>query len=590
LKKLSFFFAVLLLLTGLHAGCIPADDSESTPQPATGGVASVDSNINIKDIDITQQNEQTVVTFSLLSGSRKAGYPESKLAELPPYEIKLLDQPQRLMIRFDNISFRDYEPKVSWAISDFVLGLFREVPADDDSLIIYIQLSRSASFDVSEKEGSLSVALTPGKENESTQYYCVSNSFYEHQEGRWPEEIDMQPVLCSDLQTKLLISKPFDTKEEAESYMQSIKPQLKEALPDAVLSVIDVAKSALPDFITDIDYLQVEGHRVLMKDGTYPETSVLLENGRYLATAPDGSIAFSRFYKPEEPVLDQERFLMSEQLWILDANGRLQSINASEFFTIDKAAFSIDGRYIAILDKSIENRVLYVYDFESQTLINLGEEGFGSQTVDFTWSDASNTLYAMTGNDTTKQMKSCAFSGDGSIAISAVEEQEGAEGHVAVWQGRLFFADSAAGKIYEIAETRREITDGVDIRVQPDSNYLIVLETEPSQDEQVFTNLKLCDVDSGETQYIVQDSAIESFAFMRGGTVYYLDAMAENTKGDYPYGLYAYDIAIASLDEVALCSTNEFATSASGMLYFIDYLGEFNNGFYATYTYDLNAK
>ncbi len=589
MKKLCFFFAILVLLSGSFAGCVPVNDDESTPQPATGGVASVNNNINIKDIDITRQNEQTVITFSLLSGSRKAGYPESKLTQLPPYEIKLLDQPQRLMIRFDNISFRDYQPKSSWAISDFVLGIFREVPADDDSLIIFIQLSRTASFNVSENEGNLTVTLTPGKENENTRYFCVSNSFYEHQEGRWPDTIDMQPVLCSDLQTKLLISRPFDTKDEAESYMQNVRSQLKETLPDAVLSIIDVAKSALPDFITDIDYLQVEGHRVLMKDGTYPETTVLLENGRYLATAPDGSIAFSRPYKPEEPVLDQDRFLMSEQLWILNTDGRLQSINASEFFTIDKAAFSIDGHYIAILDKSIENIVLYVYDLESQTLVNLGEEGFGSQTVDFAWSDASNTLYAMTGNNTTKQMKSCVFYEDGSFSISAVEEQEGGEGHIAVWQGRLFFADSVASKVYEIGDTRREITSGVDIRVQADSKYLLVLEAGASQDEQVLTSLKLFDIDSTKTIYIIQDTVIENFGFMQGGKVYYLDALSENVKSDYPYGLFAYDAAKGILEEMALCSTIEFATSTSDMLYFIDYLGENNNAFYATYAFDLST-
>ena len=123
-----------------------------------------------------------------------------------------------------------------------------------------------------------------------------------------------------------------------------------------------------------------------------------------------------------------DKYLMSEQLWILNTDGRTQSVDISEFFAISKAAFSADGRYIAILDQSIENVVVYVYDFTEKTLINLGEEGFGSQTADFAWSDASNTLYAMTGNQDTKQMKSCTFSDDGSFKIEAVEEQEGGEG------------------------------------------------------------------------------------------------------------------------------------------------------------------
>jgi len=492
------------------------------------------------------------------------------------------------MIRFENVIFSDYEQKSSWAASGLIHGIFKETPADDHSLVIYIQLSRSVSFDVSEDEGRLIVTLSPGNENESesTQYYCVSNSFYEHQEGRWPVDIDMQPVLCSDLKNKLLISLPFETKVAAQNYLESIVSTLKEALPDAVLSVIAVSKNALPDYAADINYYQIEGRQLLIKDGSYLKTSVLLDNGRYLDSAQDGRIAFSRLYKPEQPALEQDKYLMSEQLWILNTDGLTQSVDISEFFAISKAAFSADGRYIAILDQSIENVVVYVYDFTEKTLINLGEEGFGSQTADFAWSDASNTLYAMTGNQDTKQMKSCTFSDDGSFKIEAVEEQEGGEGHVAVWRGRLFFADSVAGKVFEISETRRELTSGVDIRVQSENGSLLVLETQPSDDERVSTSLKLYDMDSGETVYITQNTDVVSFGFMKDAKVYYLDAMVEGAKEGYPYGLISYDAVRSTWEEIALCSTDEFATTASGMLYFIDYLGEVNNGFYATYKYE----
>lgn len=586
MKRLRFLVVLLILIAGMLMGCTPQPDQGSKPQTAAGGVASDTKNINIKEINMTQSGGNTVVTFSLLSGSRKAGYAESKLTQLPSYQIKMLDQPQRLMVKFDNISFWDYdEQEASLKMPDSVLGLFREVPADNSSLIIYIQLSRSVAFDVQEEEGNLIVTLTPQNENSSTKYYCASNAFYEHQEGRWPDAIDMQPVLCSDLQNKLLISQPFDTQEEARRYLESIEGTLKDALPDAVLSVISVTKNALPDFSTDIDYSQVENRRLLMKDDNYLSTSVLLENGRYLDTAKDGRIAFSRRYKPEEPSMEQDNYLMSERLWILDNDGRAQNVGVSEFFSIVKAKFSSDGRYLAILDSSIENSVLYVYDLNSGTLINLGEEGFGSQTADFAWGDLDNTLYAMTGNNDTKQMRSCVFSEDGGIQIQSVEEQEGAQGSIAVWKGRIFFADREQGKVYEIGETRRYITDGVDIAVQSDSNSLLVLEAQVSQDEQVTTGLKLCDIESGETVYITQNADIADFGFIQGGKVYYLDAKIDNSKEGYQYGLFAY--ADGSLEEIAICGTDEFVTSASSMLYFIDYLGEADNGFYATFTYDL---
>ncbi len=589
MKRLCFFVIFLILMVSLFSGCAPLKQQGGTPQTAQGGVATDAKNINIKDIDVAEQGDDTVVTFSLLSGSRKAGYAESKLTQLPKYQIKMLGQPQRLMISFDNISFWDYEPKDSWATSDLIQGLFREVPANDSSLTIFIQLSRLASFDVKEDEGNLILTLSPGKENEDTKYYCASNAFYEHQEGRWPEAVDMLPVLCSDLQNKLLISQPFDTKEEAQSYMQSIEEPVKKALPDAVLSVIGIGKNALPDFSSDIDYSVVESRDVLMKSGGAVGTSVLLENGRYLDTAPDGRIVFSRAYKPDEPSMQQDNYLMSERLWILDTDGSLQSIDISEFFLIAKAKFSADGRYLAILDSSIENSVLYVYDFTNATLINLGEEGFGSQTADFAWSDMDGTLYAMTGSSETKQMRSCTFAEDGTFQIQAVEELEGAEGSVAVWKGRVFFADKTAGRVYEIGDTRRDLANGVDICAEPDSNKLLVLETQPSSDEQVPTSLKLYDIDTGETVYITQGTDIVDFGFAPGGKVYYLDAKIDNAAEGYAYGLFVYDIAGGSSQEIALSGTDEFATSDSGVLYFIDYLGEVENGFYATFTYNLNS-
>ena len=590
MRRLCILMILLLLISSLLMGCAPQLDKAGAPQTAHGGSETEAENINIKDIDIAKQDDKTVVTFSLLSGSRKAGYSESKLTQLPTYHIKMLDQPQRLMITFDNINFWDYEPKDTWATSDFIKGLFREVPAKNNSLTIFIQLTRPASFDVKEDEGNLTVTLKPEKENEETKYYCAANAFYEHQEGRWPESVDMQPVLCSDMQNKLLISQPFDTKEEAQSYMQSVEGTVKKALPDVAMTVMPIGKNTLPDFSSDLDFSMVESRDVLMKDGSPLSTTVLLENGRYLDTASDGRIVFSRAYKPDEPSMQQDNYLMSEKLWILDTEGRATSIDVSEFFLIAKAKFSIDGRYLAILDSSIENSVLYVYDFTNATLINLGEEGFGSQTADFSWSDMDDTLYAMTGSSETKQMRSCVFADDGTFDIQAVEEMEGAEGSIAVWKGRVFFADKTAGRVYEIGGTRRDLTAGVDVCARPDSNQLLVLETQTSSDERVPTSLKLYNIDSGETVYITQSTDIVDFGFMPGGKVYYLDAMISNADDGYPYGLFVYDIASGSAQEIALCGTDVFATSNSGMLYFIDYLGEVENGFYATFTYDLNAK
>lgn len=583
----------------MTAGCTDkdrtSDASVSPNHSASGGVNEPAQNINLKNINIATNGDETVVTLSLLSGSREANLTESKLTQLPQYEVTSLQSPQRVKITLQDISFWDYEQNENWTFSDFFLGIYQEVPAKNDSLIIYLQLSQDADIAIEESEGDLILKLRPSQTNAGTLYYCVSDSFLQHQEGTWPDDIDMQPVLCSDGENRLLISSPFETLEDAEDYKELVIAALQDALPDHTAYVVKLSPGALPDYETDTDYALASQHKTVLEDGVLADTPLLLQNGRYLAAAPDGRIAFARRYKPEEPALDQTSYLLSDKLWILNPNGRIFSVDVSDFYMIDQAAFSYDGRYISILDISIENRVLYVYDFETERLINLGEEGFGSQTSAFAWSDVSDTLYAMTGNDAL-QMRACTFSPDGDFAISAVEEEAGAEGYIAVSQGRLFFADKSAGRsgeIYEIGDERRAMTQGIDFCVSPDGEMLLVREIQPSEseeDEQVLTGLKLYDIVSGKVIQITSQSVIESYCFSQnGGKVYYNDALVDEKSAvaGYDYALYAYDIVSGTSKQVAFCSTGIFASSqTAGQIYLIDNIDEDANLF-ATYVYDI---
>ncbi len=582
IRRLSFIF-MALLLTAFAVSCSPGSGTATT-----GGVEKPAENINLKDIDIQVLKDGAKITLSLLSGSRVAGYPESTLIQTPEYEITETLQPYRLKIKMADVSFWDYENKTSWDLSGLVSGLFREVPANDNSLIIYVQLSQDAEYTVEESEGSLIVHLKPGAQIAGSAYYCVINAFYEHQEGKWPSDIDMTPVLCSDRENKLLISQPFASQAAAESFRQKTADMLTQILPGKNVSVIQLADGALPDFISDIDYSAAEGRSVLFSDGKLYDTPLLLQNGRFLSAAPDGVIAFSRVYQPSEPALEQEEYLLSETLWTLESNGRLQNVDTPEFFYIDQAAYSHDGRYLALLDTSIENRVLYVYDFSTEALINLGEEGFGSQTTSFAWADTENALYAMSGYSVL-QLMVCAFSEDGSFQINAVEENAGSEGSIAVSGQRIFFADSIEGQVYDITDTRRPLTTGVDIKISPDGRKLLVLETKPGQDEQVSTSLKLCDVETGDTTLIASHGEIIDFCFVQNNMVYYTDASVEHTANGYNYGLYVYDVDTGSASVLKALSTTPKMSAANGKLYLIDYIDNGENGFYATYVFDPNA-
>lgn len=573
-----------IIILGVLSGCSSAyqpPGNTATPAQSTGGEAQPGGKINLKDIDITTEHDQTVITLSMLNGSRAIGYAESKLTKLPEYEIKELEQPQRIMIKLHDISFWDYTEKPSWALSGFVLGVFKEVPANDDSLIIYIQLSRSAEYAVEEEEGDLILRLSPGSENEGLKYFCLSNSFFEYQDGTWPKSVDMTPVLCMDHKNILLVSKPFDTENDANAFKDAANEALKPALPNNEVYVTQLGKGILPDYNSK-DFSAALGKSVVMKQGVLVDTPLLLQNGKYLAASSDGRIAFSRRYSSENLGV----YPLSEKLWVLDPNGRIQSVDVPDFYSIKKAAFSPDGRFLSILDVSIDNRVLYVYDFTSGAFINLGEEGFGD-TASFAWSDVSDTLYAVTGYETMKIM-SCKFSSDNAFSIDPVEETGGSEGKLGVSQGRLFFAGSK-GKIYE-TRTMREITEGIDFLVSPDGKTMLVLEASSSGNEEVLTSLKLCDIETGKSTYIVRNADISDFYFSKnGGKVYYMDATVSEISGEYSFGLFSYDIAAAGNKQVALCNTGNFAMSLKpGEIYLIYYINDINNSFYATYSFDMN--
>ena len=77
--------------------------------------------------------------------------------------------------------------------------------------------------------------------------------------------------------------------------------------------------------------------------------------------------------------------VLKEKLWVIETNGKKTQLELPDFYSVEKAAVSADGRYIGILDSGIENKVLYVYDMQENILHNLGEEGLGTITTSFAW-------------------------------------------------------------------------------------------------------------------------------------------------------------------------------------------------------------
>ena len=122
-------------------------------------------------------------------------------------------------------------------------------------------------------------------------------------------------------------------------------------------------------------------------------------------------------------------------MWIIETNGKKTQLELPYFYSVEKAAASADGRYIAILDSGIENKVLYVYDTQEGMLRNLGEEGLGRLTTSFAWDPEQPVIYAMTGEDSL-QLKKYDVTQPG--AVEGVEEQPGADSKIELAGGKVY--------------------------------------------------------------------------------------------------------------------------------------------------------
>lgn len=578
MKLLKILFCVILC-SAVISGCAPGKTENNFEQNAAGGTDTNAEHINLKDISITQNQSETVIKFSFLTGSRINGYAEKKLTQTPKYEISILDNPWRIKIKFEGIDFWDYEITNN-GYPDYIASIFKVVPAKDNSLEIYIQLKKEAYFtSPTEEEGSLSIGIVPVYTDERSRYFYAVDAFLEHQEGRFPAGLGLHPVLCADLTNIIMISQPFELRDQAETNMQNALSVLKEYSIDKKPYIVCLPGGALPEFEAGADFSFLEKRKVVQKGGKDSCAALLLENGRYLCSAPDGRIAFVRNKTAGQLLGDDE----SETLWIRQPNDRIQALNAPEFFSVQKAAFSYDGRYIGILDVSVENSVLYVYDFSTEMLYNLGEEGFGGLVDDFAWADSNNAVYASSYEGL---IKYCAF-GQENLSVAVKDKWPAGQGKLEVSKGRIFFAHHEKESIYLLNDGITKLTKGIDFRVSPDGAKLVVLEKQETKNERVLTGLKLYDIETGKEKVVANEADITNFSFSSdAGRVYYT---AQYDDEQFGFALYAFDVLSGTLKKAALCSTAQFfAAGAPTTLYFVDYVDHDDNRFFTTYICDIS--
>jgi len=547
--------------------------------PAVSGCAPGRGRMtNLKNLSVEAGEAETAVILGFVDGSFKAGYEEYPQRDVPDCRISLTRQPVRLMIQFSGLSFWDWKYDSDVGIAGLVLGAFGEASGDGE-YVLYIQLSGNAEYEAARTQGGMRISLKPKPGGEGEKYYCLSDSFGARRSGEWPRSVEMYPVLCSDLENKLLISEPFDTEEQARSFMERANTELKTALPKAALYIDRLGENALPDYLYEPG-ADAEKREILSVSGAVRDTPALLRNGRYLCSSRDGRVLFarnSRMVFPDGGVYD------TETLWMLYSDGSARRLSVQNFGSLRQAGFSPDGRFAAVLDDSASGE-LYVYDTVGEKTYGMADEGFGTGVQSFCWSDMSDEIYAVAGEEETRLL-CCEFTPDGASGVRVLRDLTYPDGEVWVSRGRVFFmeGDFDTGEIYEYGVPDRDITGGTGFAVSGDGALMLVFETSP--DEGGLTSLKLCDIQTGICRYVAKDVYPESYCFSADGArAFYTAYIGKDEK--FPYGLYSYDISAGTVRLEAL--------SAAGIIYggispgeiYLVYGPDDEKGIYSKYTYD----
>ncbi|WP_066648461.1 hypothetical protein [Christensenella timonensis] len=599
-KRLLMIICLVCTAALLLAACAVSPDTPSAEATTgarvvngtvEGGDASLGNDVNLKDINIEKQGDNTVITMSFLNGSRTAGVDESKLSSVPRYALTVLPSPVRLQVDL-NIGFWDYSNKSEWFTDSVIYGMFNTVHSDSNNVSVYFQMNEEVAATVSEDADRLVITLTPEKTSTENAYFVGLNAYEEYEQNLITPGLGFTPTMCEGLSDIILVSSPKRDEASANKLAEETNLKIASVAPAKKAYVFEMSMDALPVYNKEVDAQGIQQDPVMMVAGAPITLPVLVENGRYLCQMPEGSILYARSYVPNANE-DTEQVL-KEKLWRIETNGKKTQLELPDFYGIEKAEPSADGRYVAILDSGIENKVLYVFDTQENVLHNLGEEGFGDATTSFVWDAEQPVIYAMKGLGTLQLMK-YDFSVDDADRVQAVEEKKGAESKIALRNGKIYFADktenNGLGMLYSLdlkTRERAEVTAGIDFAVSQDGANLAVLVPVQGQEEDISYNVQMLNTGTAAATDVISDVLINSMAFgADNDTLYFTTPTYDGTTEQYPFAVVKYSVSKGELALVGYSKTSEIVPGTkTGELYVVDYFNQGDNSFYITYLYE----
>ncbi|MBS6324132.1 MAG: hypothetical protein KH409_09225, partial [Clostridium sp.] len=484
-----------------------------------------------------------------------AGDTELSLRTLPDYSIRLLGEPFRLAIRIGKLEHTDYLLNNSGLNSGLISGSFSVSGADDDSYTLYFQLNSNAMYAVSASDGMLTVTLRPlvapetskqtsddnsdnpvidvsaaEKAADGEAYYVVANAFDMYRSGILECGNDMTPTLSSDMETILLISAAQSSKDAAQRLMDKLLAS--DGAVSAQWSIVKLKYGELPAYESGMEYLAAYDIAPCRINGKQEQGSIIIPDGLALTVTPDKSACL--YSKRIKEYSDGGETIEYEQLWLCGYSSGSRAFSKYQFEQIVSAAFSPDGRRLAVLEMAGESAHLYVFDVDSRDLItDLSAVGFGDTISAYCWDSMGGRLFSIGG------------SGEISVHQYDFNVPDEAKRHSDVDkkgcdEGMIGFAD---GEVYFVETTMEN--DGAIYSIKPEGGSRRVF---ISGDNFSFAYI---DMQTGDVTEITRGFNVFNFMWsLDGKKIFYFENRLSGSSDDgegeeqhtdeYPYTLWVY--------------------------------------------------
>ena len=222
------------------------------------------------------------------------------------------------------------------------------------------------------------------------------------------------------------------------------------------------------------------------------------------------------------------------------------------------AAFSPDGRRLAVLEMAGESAHLYVFDVDSRDLItDLSAVGFGDTISAYCWDSMGGRLFSIGGSGEISVHQYDFNVPDEAKRHSDVDKKGCDEGMIGFADGEVYFVETTMendGAIYSIKPeggSRRVFISGDNFSISPDSRYMAYTLSGGDAAGTKASSFAYIDMQTGDVTEITRGFNVFNFMWsLDGKKIFYFENRLSGSSDDgegeeqltdeYPYTLWVY--------------------------------------------------